>query len=91
MNLRYGINPEQMAKASLGDPGSPVRLVSGEPSYVNVLDAVERLAARPRGSAVAWATSGDLLQARLTDRHRRRRHHRCGHGGDVGGRCRSAQ
>jgi len=40
VNLRYGINPEQMATASLGDPGSPVRLVSGEPSYVNVLDAV---------------------------------------------------
>lgn len=40
MNLRYGINPEQMATASVGAPGSPVRLVSGEPSYVNVLDAV---------------------------------------------------
>jgi phosphoribosylaminoimidazolecarboxamide formyltransferase/IMP cyclohydrolase len=40
VQLRYGTNPEQMAGASLGDPGSPVGLVSGEPSYVNVLDAL---------------------------------------------------
>jgi phosphoribosylaminoimidazolecarboxamide formyltransferase/IMP cyclohydrolase len=40
VDLRYGINPEQRATASLGEAGSPVRLLSGEPSYVNVLDAV---------------------------------------------------
>lgn len=40
MELRYGINPEQRATASLGEAGSPVRLLSGDPSYVNVLDAV---------------------------------------------------
>ncbi|HEY3241616.1 MAG TPA: phosphoribosylaminoimidazolecarboxamide formyltransferase [Acidimicrobiia bacterium] len=40
MDLRYGINPEQAARASLGEPGSPLRLVSGEPSYINLLDAL---------------------------------------------------
>jgi len=40
MDLRYGTNPEQAARASLGEPGSPARVVWGEPSYINVLDAL---------------------------------------------------
>jgi phosphoribosylaminoimidazolecarboxamide formyltransferase/IMP cyclohydrolase len=40
MNLRYGLNPEQRARASLDEPGAPVRVVSGEPSYINLLDAL---------------------------------------------------
>ena len=40
MELRYGLNPEQMARASLEAPDSPIRVVSGEPSYINVLDAL---------------------------------------------------
>jgi phosphoribosylaminoimidazolecarboxamide formyltransferase/IMP cyclohydrolase len=39
VELRYGVNPEQAARASL-DSDSPVRLVSGEPSYINLLDAL---------------------------------------------------
>jgi AICAR transformylase/IMP cyclohydrolase PurH len=40
MDLRYGINPGQVATASVGGDKSPVRLVSGEPSYINLLDAL---------------------------------------------------
>jgi len=40
LDLRYGSNPDQMARASLGDEGSPVRVLSGQPSYINVLDAL---------------------------------------------------
>ena len=40
MELRYGVNPEQRATASLGEAGSPMTLLAGEPSYINVLDAV---------------------------------------------------
>ncbi len=40
MDLRYGINPEHSATATVGEPGSPVRLVAGEPSYINLLDAL---------------------------------------------------
>jgi AICAR transformylase/IMP cyclohydrolase PurH len=40
MDLRYGLNPEQMAGATLDRRDSPIRVVSGEPSYINVLDGV---------------------------------------------------
>jgi len=40
MELRYGVNPEQRATASLDDKDSPLRLLSGTPSYINVLDAL---------------------------------------------------
>jgi phosphoribosylaminoimidazolecarboxamide formyltransferase/IMP cyclohydrolase len=40
MDLRYGLNPEQQACATLDASGSPVRVVSGHPSYVNVLDGI---------------------------------------------------
>lgn len=40
MDLRYGLNPEQQARATLDASGSPVRVVSGHPSYVNVLDGI---------------------------------------------------
>jgi phosphoribosylaminoimidazolecarboxamide formyltransferase/IMP cyclohydrolase len=41
MRLRYGTNPHQPATISPVDPDhSPIRLISGEPSYINILDAV---------------------------------------------------
>lgn len=40
MDLRYGLNPEQIARASLDGENSPVRVVCGNPSYINVLDAL---------------------------------------------------
>jgi AICAR transformylase/IMP cyclohydrolase PurH len=41
MELRYGTNPEQAARAVPCDPSaSPIRLVSGSPSYINLLDAL---------------------------------------------------
>ncbi|WP_327001989.1 hypothetical protein OHA72_43745 [Dactylosporangium sp. NBC_01737] len=41
MNLRYGMNPhQQTATATPIDPGTrPLRVVRGEPSYINILDA----------------------------------------------------
>ena len=40
MELRYGLNPEQAARANLDAPAGPIRVVSGDPSYINVLDAL---------------------------------------------------
>lgn len=40
MELRYGLNPERKARATLDAPDCPVHVVSGDPSYVNVLDAL---------------------------------------------------
>jgi phosphoribosylaminoimidazolecarboxamide formyltransferase / IMP cyclohydrolase len=41
MRLRYGTNPHQPAAiAPIHPDRSPFRLISGEPSYINVLDAV---------------------------------------------------
>jgi phosphoribosylaminoimidazolecarboxamide formyltransferase/IMP cyclohydrolase len=41
MELRYGTNPEQSARTVLIDESCPpIRLVSGSPSYINVLDAL---------------------------------------------------
>lgn len=40
MDLRYGSNPDQLARATVGDAGAPVRVVAGHPSYINVLDAL---------------------------------------------------
>lgn len=40
MELRYGLNPEQQAVATLDAPGSPIRVVSGCPSFVNLLDGL---------------------------------------------------
>jgi phosphoribosylaminoimidazolecarboxamide formyltransferase / IMP cyclohydrolase len=58
MQLRYGMNPHQAARTTLPAGGGPVRVVSGEPSYINMLDALNgwqlvRDAARATGSAVA--------------------------------------
>jgi phosphoribosylaminoimidazolecarboxamide formyltransferase/IMP cyclohydrolase len=38
VRLRYGINPQQEARVVGGD--GPLRVVSGTPSYINLLDAV---------------------------------------------------
>ncbi|HUB42341.1 MAG TPA: phosphoribosylaminoimidazolecarboxamide formyltransferase [Streptosporangiaceae bacterium] len=41
MELRYGINPGQLARASAIDESAPpIRLLRGRPSYVNLLDAL---------------------------------------------------
>lgn len=42
MELRYGINPQQrLAEVAPTRPGQwPVRLLNGEPSYINLLDAL---------------------------------------------------
>lgn len=40
MELRYGLNPEHTARATLGDGGAPIRVLSGQPSYINVVDAL---------------------------------------------------
>lgn len=40
MDLRHGMNPEQRATADLDAPGSPIRVVAGEPSLINLLDAI---------------------------------------------------
>lgn len=75
MNLRYGLNPEQSGRASLDEENSPLRVVSGHPSYINVLDALGawqlvREASQALGVPVATtfkhvspagaATAGDL-------------------------------
>lgn len=40
MELRYGLNPDRAASATLGEGEGPVSVVAGEPSYVNLLDAL---------------------------------------------------
>lgn len=40
VHLRYGLNPEQHATASLDAPESPLRVVAGQPSLINLLDAL---------------------------------------------------
>ncbi|HET6873405.1 MAG TPA: phosphoribosylaminoimidazolecarboxamide formyltransferase [Acidimicrobiales bacterium] len=59
MQLRYGVNPGQRARASLDEPGSPLRVVSGHPSYINVLDALNawQLVAEASTLGSAAATS----------------------------------
>lgn len=39
MELRYGVNPHQSARVSIPD-GGPLRLLAGQPSYINLLDAL---------------------------------------------------
>ena len=41
MRLRYGMNPHQAATATPLDPATPpLRVLNGEPSFINVLDAL---------------------------------------------------
>jgi phosphoribosylaminoimidazolecarboxamide formyltransferase / IMP cyclohydrolase len=40
MQLRYGINPHQAARIVSEDPAGPVRVRYGQPSYINLLDAL---------------------------------------------------
>jgi AICAR transformylase/IMP cyclohydrolase PurH len=40
VDLRYGSNPDQLARATVGDAGAPVRVIAGHPSYINLLDAL---------------------------------------------------
>jgi phosphoribosylaminoimidazolecarboxamide formyltransferase/IMP cyclohydrolase len=60
MDLRYGVNPEQAASASLEAADSPVRVIHGQPSYINVLDALnawQLVRTASRALAVPAATS----------------------------------
>jgi phosphoribosylaminoimidazolecarboxamide formyltransferase / IMP cyclohydrolase len=40
MRLRYGMNPHQAARATVPSGPPPLRVVSGTPSYINLLDAL---------------------------------------------------
>lgn len=40
MDLKNGLNPEQHATATVDAPGSPVRVLWGHPSLINLLDGV---------------------------------------------------
>jgi phosphoribosylaminoimidazolecarboxamide formyltransferase / IMP cyclohydrolase len=40
MQLRYGMNPHQEARAELPPDQTPIQLIHGEPSYINLLDAL---------------------------------------------------
>lgn len=40
VDLRYGLNPEQAATATIDGPGAPLRVVAGVPSLINLLDAI---------------------------------------------------
>jgi phosphoribosylaminoimidazolecarboxamide formyltransferase / IMP cyclohydrolase len=40
MYLRYGMNPHQAARATVTSAGAPVTVRNGEPSYINLLDAL---------------------------------------------------
>ena len=58
MDLRYGINPHQPARTVDGSDAAPLRVVSGDPSYINLLDALTawqlvREAATATGEVVA--------------------------------------
>jgi phosphoribosylaminoimidazolecarboxamide formyltransferase / IMP cyclohydrolase len=58
MQLRYGMNPHQEAHATFPADGGPARILSGEASYINMLDALNgwqlvREAASATGSAAA--------------------------------------
>ncbi len=58
MELRYGINPHQEARAEAVGRQWPVRVVNGTPSYINLLDALNgwqlvRAAGRALGLAAA--------------------------------------
>jgi phosphoribosylaminoimidazolecarboxamide formyltransferase / IMP cyclohydrolase len=40
MQLRYGINPHQAARIVSQDTGGPLRVLHGQPSYINLLDGL---------------------------------------------------
>lgn len=58
MQLRYGMNPHQAARAAVPAGPGPIQVIGGEPSYINLLDALNgwqlvREAAAATGLAVA--------------------------------------
>jgi phosphoribosylaminoimidazolecarboxamide formyltransferase / IMP cyclohydrolase len=40
MQVRYGMNPHQAAQAVLPEGRQPIQVIRGEPSYINLLDAL---------------------------------------------------
>jgi phosphoribosylaminoimidazolecarboxamide formyltransferase/IMP cyclohydrolase len=81
MELRYGMNPHQAARVVLPDAEvsgtEPVRVVHGEPSYINMLDALngsqlvrEAAAATGRPAAASFkhvSPAGAAVAGRLDD------------------------
>ena len=62
MQLRYGMNPHQDARVVLPKGKPPIQVIRGEPSYINLLDALNawRLvseASAATGSAAIWSRS----------------------------------
>jgi AICAR transformylase/IMP cyclohydrolase PurH len=41
ISLKYGLNPHQGSARILTEGGSPLELVNGNPSYINILDALQ--------------------------------------------------
>ena len=80
MDLRYGMNPHQAARTVDAPGAAPVRVVSGTPSYINLLDALSAWQLVREASGRKWSDRGDVVQARLSRGGRARR---C-----VGRRCR---
>ena len=75
MELRYGTNPHQTSARleTLASGRAPIRLVSGTPSYINLLDALnawELVREAPTRRGIA---GGNVVQARVTGRRRHRR------------------
>src|ERR1700719_4499245 len=55
MDLRYGSNPDQSARATIRAGGAPVRVIAGHPSYITVLDALGAWALVREAAAVLSA------------------------------------
>ena len=65
--MRYGMNPHQPATMTALD-GSPFTVVSGVPSYINVLDALTGWQLVREASGAFGATGGGVVQARISCR-----------------------
>ena len=42
IKLRYGLNPHQGRARVVMDGAAPLKVLNGNPSYINVLDALRR-------------------------------------------------
>ena len=74
IQLRYGVNPHQVfARAEPIGDRSPIKLVSGTPSYVNVLDALNAWQLVRDAGLLLGKPAADVVQARLAGGCRRGR------------------
>ncbi|MFI5912398.1 phosphoribosylaminoimidazolecarboxamide formyltransferase [Dactylosporangium sp. NPDC051541] len=77
MDLRYGMNPQQAARAEAITGPAPVAVLNGRPSYINMLDALhgwqlvqeaDRLLGRPAAASFKHVSpAGVALSGRLDD------------------------